>query len=62
MSEHYAGKGGSGNLYGSYAHRVAEAGSVAAQYIRSPLDLWQQFQVDRWIHSIQNEASNNGRS
>jgi hypothetical protein len=62
MSEHYVSNGGSRNLYGSYAHRVGEAGSVVMQYLRNPLDLWQQFQVDRWIHSVQNEASNNGRS
>lgn len=61
MSENYRGSG-SGNMYSGYMHRLKEATAVLGLYIKNPVDLWQQFQIDRWIHSMQNESSSETRA
>jgi len=37
---------------GSYLTRLSDGGSVLKQYLFSPLDVWREIQVDRWIHSL----------
>lgn len=61
MSENYRDDS-SARMYGSYFHRLKEASAVLGLYLKNPVELWQQFQIDRWIHSMQNESSSEPRS
>lgn len=56
MSENYYDAGSRG-MYSSYFYRFKELMAVLVLYVKNPVELWQQFQIDRWIHSMQNESS-----
>jgi len=59
MREHYGNTVRTPGFYRGYLRRISGAGSLLMQYLRNPIELWQEVVVDRWIHSLQNGTHTN---
>lgn len=53
LAEHYVAQDAPLRPGALYLKRVGDAGSLLARYLCSPVEMWQELRVDRWLHSLQ---------